>query len=92
MSEWVKGYRQGLVLPAGALNGFHKFRHTVRSALAAHSVGTEIADALTGHAAQGSAGRTIYTHVRPAAILRALELPLYPFLGIQRVYPTRSGS
>ncbi|KQP19946.1 site-specific integrase [Pseudorhodoferax sp. Leaf265] len=86
MSEWVKGYRQDLGLPAGALNGFHKFRHTVRSALAAHNVGTEIADALTGHAPQGSAGRTIYTHVRPAAILRALELPLYPFLSLQRIH------
>ncbi len=92
MSEWVKGYREDLGLPSGALHGFHKFRHTVRSALAAHSVGPEIADALTGHAAQGSAGRTIYTHVRPAAILSALERPLYPFLDLQRVYPTPSAS
>jgi integrase len=90
MSEWVKGYREDLALPAGALNGFHKFRHTVRSAMAAHSVGPEIADALTGHAAQGSTGRTVYTHVRPAAILTALERPLYPFLDLQRVYPSRT--
>lgn len=92
MSEWVKGYRTDLDLPAGALNGFHKFRHTVRSALAAHSVGTEIGDALTGHKATGSTGRVVYTHVRPATVLKALELPLYPFLDLPRVYPTRSAT
>lgn len=92
MSEWFKGYREDLNLPAGALNGFHKFRHTVRSALAAQSVGPEIADALTGHKAQGSTGRTVYTHVRPATILEALRRPLYPFLDLPRVYPVPSAS
>lgn len=92
MSEWVKGYREDLGLPPGPLNGFHKFRHTIRSVLASHSVGPETADALTGHAAQGSTGRTGYTHIRPPDILKALQLPLYPFLSLQRVYPTRSAS
>jgi integrase len=87
MSEWFRGYREDLGLPAGALNGFHKFRPTVRSALAAHGVGLEIADALTGHKAQGIAGKT--THVRPGTILEALKRPLYPFLELPRVYPTR---
>lgn len=87
MGEWFRAYRMDLELPSGPLNGFHKFRHTIRSALAAHHVGPETADALTGHTTQGSAGRMIYTHVRPATVLAALSLPLFPSLSLERFYP-----
>lgn len=92
MGEWVRGYRKDLGLPPGPLEGFHKFRHTIRTALAAHHVGEATADALTGHAATGSTGRKVYTHVRPVTVLEALRLPLFPFLDLPRVYPTRSAS
>lgn len=89
MGEWVRGYRKDLKLPDGPLHGFHKFRHTVRSALTAHQINPETCDALTGHASKGSTGSKVYTHVRPATVLKALQLPLYPFLDLPRVYPTR---
>ena len=87
MGEWVRGYRKDLSLPSGPLEGFHKFRHTIRSVLAAHQVGEATADALTGHTATGSTGRKVYTHVRPATVLEALKLPLFPALNLPRVYP-----
>lgn len=86
MSEWFRGYRADLGLPAGALNGFHKFGHTLRGALAAHGVGPEVADALTGHTSKG--GGKVHAPVPPATILAALRQPLYPFLALARVYPT----
>jgi integrase len=87
MTEWMRQYRADLALPAGPLEGFHKFRHTVRTALASHNVNAEIGDQLTGHTTKGSTGSKVYTHVRPPTILQALELPLFPFLNLQRVYP-----
>lgn len=92
MGAWVRGYRQDLGLPSGPLEGFHKFRHTIRSALAAHHIGPETADALTGHASKGSTGSRDYTHVRPATVLEALKLNLFPTLKLQRVYPTPESS
>lgn len=82
MSEWFKGYRRDLGLPEGALNGFHRFRPTVRSALAVHGVGAEVADVLTGAKAQGVAGQVPF-----AALCAALGLPLYTFLDLARIYP-----
>lgn len=84
-SQWFKGYRQGLGLPAGALHGFDKFRHTLRDALAEHGAPPEIADALLGHKPAGAARAP----VPPGAMLAALQQPLYPFLQLPRRYPVR---
>lgn len=82
-SQWFKGYRQDLGLPAGALHGFDGFRRTVRDALAAHGAAPEIADALLGHKPAGAAR----VPVPPGAVLAALQRPLYPFLWLPRRYP-----
>jgi len=63
--KWLRLKREEVGLPPGPLEGSHKFRHTVRTRLAAFGVGVELADGLTGHAAHGSAGRRIYTHTLP---------------------------
>lgn len=84
MSEWFKGYRRDLELPEGALNGFHRFQPTVRGALAAHGVGAEVADVLTGSKVQGVAGQVPFV-----ALCEASGLPLYPFLDLARIYPGR---
>ncbi|WP_414444629.1 DUF6538 domain-containing protein [Burkholderia sp. 22PA0106] len=77
-SKWFKAFRADAKLPAGRLEGTHKFRHWIRSALAAKDVGTETADAITGHAAQGSAGRVSYTLVSLQTMLTALNRLSYP--------------
>ena len=61
LAKWFGDFRRDCNLPSGKLNGTHKFRHWIRSALAAKGVGDAIADNITGHAAQGSAGRKVYT-------------------------------
>lgn len=77
-SKWFKAFRETVGLPAGRLNGTHKFRHWIRSALAAKDVGIETADAITGHAAQGSSGRVSYTSVSLPTMLAALNRLTYP--------------
>lgn len=86
MSEWFKDFRSKVKAAPGPLNGTHRFRHTIRTALAALHVGVETADALTGHAAQGSSGRKVYTHVGLATVKAALERVSWP-LALPRVFP-----
>ncbi|MGF6410971.1 DUF6538 domain-containing protein [Paraburkholderia sp. MM5482-R1] len=76
--RWFLGFRKDAGLPLGDLNGSHRFRHWIRSALAAKSIGVETADAITGHAAQGSSGRVSYTTISPAVMLAALNALPYP--------------
>ncbi|WPB59363.1 DUF6538 domain-containing protein [Xylophilus sp. GOD-11R] len=71
--RWFLLFRKRVGLPLGGLNASHKYRHLVRSTLAAMGVGMETADALTGHAAQGSAGRVIYTRVPLQAVKAAAD-------------------
>lgn len=59
--QWFRQFRNDVGLPKGALEGAHKFRHWLRTALAEAGVNAETADAITGHAATGSSGRRIYT-------------------------------
>jgi integrase len=78
--QWFREFRTDAGLPAGALNGSHRFRHWIRSALAAKNIGDATADAITGHAAQGSSGRVSYTTIPPAVMLTALNALTYPIL------------
>ncbi|WP_199031443.1 tyrosine-type recombinase/integrase [Ralstonia sp. ASV6] len=59
--RWFRAFREVVGLPNGGLNGAHKFRHWLRTALAENHVAVEVADQITGHSAKGSAGRVIYT-------------------------------
>ncbi|MDQ0591354.1 site-specific integrase [Variovorax paradoxus] len=86
--EWMRVYREAVGTPPGVLNGHHKFRHTIRSRLAAFDVGVEKGDALTGHAARGSSGRTAYTHVKPEEVRVSLNRVTFPF-ELHRVYQRR---
>lgn len=61
MGQWFHQFRKDAVLPEGALEGSHKFRHWLRSSLAEKHVGEATMDSITGHSAQGSAGRKTYT-------------------------------
>ncbi|WP_321852629.1 tyrosine-type recombinase/integrase [Burkholderia diffusa] len=61
MGQWFRQFRNDAALPQGALEGSHKFRHWLRSALAEKHVGEATMDSITGHSAQGSAGRKTYT-------------------------------
>jgi integrase len=76
--QWFRQFRADVGLPPGKLNGAHRFRHWIRSALAAKHVGVETADAITGHAAQGSSGRVDYTKIPPLVMLAALNRLTYP--------------
>ncbi|MFC5427556.1 DUF6538 domain-containing protein [Paraburkholderia denitrificans] len=76
--QWFNGFRKDARLPLGALHGSHKFRHWIRSALAASNIGDATADAITGHAAQGSSGRVSYTTITLAVMLDALNTLTYP--------------
>jgi integrase len=78
--QWFRQFRSAVGLPAGKLNGAHRFRHWIRSALAAEHVGVETADAITGHAAQGSSGRVDYTKIPVAVMLAALNRLTFPKL------------
>lgn len=71
--KWFLLFRKRQGLPMGGLNASHKYRHLVRSTLAALGVGMETADELTGHAAQGSAGRVVYTRVPLQAVKAAAD-------------------
>ena len=87
--RWFLEYRRRLGLPTGALDGSHKWRHTVRTKLAAEGLGEALLDAVTGHqAAGGSAGRKSYTHADQfplAKVLEAVERLAWP-------WPARSTS
>jgi integrase len=85
MSEWNREYRRIVGAAAGPLNGFHRFRHTIRTRLAALQIGPETADTLTGHAAQGSSGRRVYTHVDAKVVYEALARLRFP-LKLPRVF------
>lgn len=87
MGEWFLRYRKELGLAEGSLNGFHRFRHTIRSALAANNIAPETGDALTGHAASGSTGRKVYTHIALSTVRDALRVPLFPSLRLERIFP-----
>lgn len=87
MSEWNREYRRAVGAASGPLNGFHRFRHTVRSALAALHIGKETADALTGHGVTGSSGTVDYTHIDAEDIYKALERLKFP-LDLPRIYQT----
>jgi integrase len=90
MQEWFRPFRATIGAATGALNGTHRFRHTIRTRLAALHVGIETADALTGHAATGNAGRTRYTHVSPATVEAALRRVSWP-MQLPRVFPKTAG-
>ncbi len=61
LGQWFRQFRADAGLPQGKLEGSHKFRHWLRSALAEKHVGEATMDSITGHSAQGSAGRKVYT-------------------------------
>ncbi|WP_373379927.1 tyrosine-type recombinase/integrase [Cupriavidus nantongensis] len=61
LGQWFRQFRADAALPQGKLEGSHKFRHWLRSALAEKHVGEATMDSITGHSAQGSAGRKTYT-------------------------------
>lgn len=72
-TKWFAAFRALVGLPSGRLEGSHKFRHLVRTTLDELGVGQGVADALTGHAATGSSGRTVYTNARLPAVAEAVE-------------------
>ncbi len=78
--QWFRYFRKAVGLPSGALEGSHKFRHWIRSALAEKHVGEATADAITGHAATGSSGRKVYTATASLKAMREaldrLEFPV----------------
>lgn len=83
--QWFQQFRAFVGLPAGALNGAHKFRHWIRSALAGKDVGDATADAITGHAAQGSSGRVDYTKISLPVMLAALNRVTFPDIPAPRL-------
>lgn len=77
--QWFREFRKATELPLGRLEGSHKFRHWIRSSLAAAGVGDATADSITGHAAQGSSGRVVYTAAASLPVmLEALNRLAYP--------------
>lgn len=77
--RWFRQFRVDARLPDGGLNGAHKFRHWLRTALAEQHVAVEVADQITGHSAKGSAGRVVYTGKVSLAVLKeALDRVVYP--------------
>ncbi|KVD79292.1 hypothetical protein WI89_29210 [Burkholderia ubonensis] len=78
--QWFNKFRRDAELPAGALNGSHKFRHWIRTTLSHHGVTEATADAITGHAAQGSSGRVHYTKTSLSTMLDALNSIEWPLI------------
>jgi integrase len=77
--RWFTYFRDDSGITPGRLQGSHKFRHWIRSALADHGVGDATADSITGHAAKGSAGRKIYTATASLPVmLEALNRLTFP--------------
>jgi len=89
-TKWFAAFRKLLGLPSGRLEGSHKFRHLVRTTLDELGIGQGVADALTGHAATGSSGRTVYTNARLPAVAEAVE-KLDFGLNLPRVWFDESG-
>lgn len=79
MGRWFRRFREYLHLPAGGLEGAHKFRHWIRTKLSEANVSDATADSITGHSATGSAGRTTYTAAASLATMKdALDRLSYP--------------
>ncbi|MBB2999791.1 integrase [Paraburkholderia tropica] len=76
--QWFKEFREAAGLPSGALNGSHKFRHWIRTAMNALDVAEATQDAITGHAAGGSTGKKVYTHVPLPVMHAALNRVTFP--------------
>lgn len=72
-TKWFAAFRALFGLSSGRMEGSHKFWHLVRTTLDELGVGQGVADALTGHAATGSSGRTVYTNARRPAVAEAEE-------------------
>ena len=79
--RWFRAFRAAAGLPSGPLNGAHRFRHWIRTQLAAQHITDAVADQITGHSAKGSAGRVVYTgRVSLAVLKEALDRVTYPRL------------
>lgn len=77
--RWFRAFRAAVGLPSGRLNGAHRFRHWIRTQLAAQHVTDAVGDQITGHSAKGSAGRTVYTGLLPLTTLKeALDRLPFP--------------
>ncbi|WP_349541728.1 DUF6538 domain-containing protein [Paraburkholderia acidicola] len=77
--QWFRQFRAAAGLPPGELEGAHKFRHWIRTALAEVNVSTETADSITGHSATGSSGRKDYTARAGRKVMKeALDRLAYP--------------
>ncbi len=78
--QWFRQFREAAGLPSGGLNGSHKFRHWIRTAMNALDVAEATQDAITGHAVGGSTGKKVYTHVPFAVMQAALNRLTFPKL------------
>ncbi|WP_042295682.1 DUF6538 domain-containing protein [Paraburkholderia bannensis] len=76
--QWFKEFRGAAGLPAGRLNGSHKFRHWIRTDMNALDVAEATQDAITGHAVGGSTGKKVYTHVPLPVMYAALNRVRFP--------------
>ncbi|WP_027776602.1 DUF6538 domain-containing protein [Paraburkholderia caledonica] len=78
--QWFRQFRKAAGLPPGTLNGSHKFRHWIRTAMNALDVAEATQDAITGHAVGGSTGKKVYTHVPVPIMHAALNRLAFPTL------------
>jgi integrase len=76
--QWFRKFRDVLGLPPGTLNGSHRFRHWIRTAMNALDVAEATQDAITGHAVGGSTGKKVYTHVPLPVMHAALNRLTFP--------------
>jgi integrase len=77
--QWFRQFRNDAGLPKGALEGAHKFRHWIRSALAEQHVGESTMDSIVGHRGHGSSGRKVYTATASLSTMKdALDRVGYP--------------
>ena len=86
-SHWFGTFKhgKGFMSPTKSL---HSFRHLVASELRLAGASDALADAITGHAGQGT-GRTVYSATirREAERLRGIvELLRFPGVSLPRVY------
>jgi integrase len=81
--QWFRQFREAAGLASGGLNGSHKFRHWIRTAMNAHDVAEVTQDAITGHAVGGSTGKKVYTHVPLPVMLAALNRLTFPKLFLE---------
>ena len=87
MTEWNRQYRLSVGAAMGPLNGYHRFRHTIVTAMAALDIRIDTGEALTGHSSKGSSGSAGYTHIFAKSIFAALERVKFP-LELPRIYQT----